>query len=85
MRLTVFGTAPAGHWATARDAPETRSAACEDRGGLARYILDDAEPYKIRVTKSIKIDAPDGARSWCGQSDCRSGNPLADPYASTTT
>ena len=41
--------------------------------------------YKIRVTKSIKIDVPVGARSCCGQSDCRSGNPLADPYASTTT
>jgi hypothetical protein len=51
--------------------------------------LDDAELYKIRVTKSIKIRAPDGARSWWGQSDGRSGNPFADPfadrYASTTT
>jgi hypothetical protein len=41
--------------------------------------------YKIRVTKSIKIRAPDEARSGCGQSDCPSGNPLAAPYASTTT
>src|SRR6185312_11329771 len=49
--------------------------------GYPDTCLDDAEPYKIRVTKSIKIDAPDGARSWCGQSDCRSGNPLADSYA----
>jgi hypothetical protein len=47
--------------------------------------LDDAELYEIRVTKSIEIATPDGARSCCGQSDCRSGNPLADRYASTTT
>jgi hypothetical protein len=45
--------------------------------------------YKIRVTKSTEIRAPDSPRSKCGQSDCRSGNPFADPfadrYASTTT
>ena len=85
MRLTVSGTAVAGHWAAARDAPETRSATRGTANGLANTFLEDAEMYKIRVTKSIKIRAPDEARSGCGQSDCPSGNPLAAPYASTTT